>query len=300
MEGKKLNNIELKTLSEEQRTRLYTSLADVHIQLRRLVFPSIGRLHVASASDGGVHVGKKTASIDLNTQQLEGVAPLDIVDSYMDRSGGTLRSANDYTTMLLEIADNAFAKGRGIVKNEEHAQDRLYHLHMFREYAQGWADPDLNDGPFVLVHGDLELFNLILDNEMNIISVLDWEWSRVVPVQFFSPPLWLNSTRFESLCYSFQYRRYLECSLDEFLDDLRARERERYGEELLADEWEKRKQDSGFLVASALEGWTGMDWFANRYINFEVYGGKEDVKERVTKSPRLGCVRGRAERTGSG
>ena len=115
---------------------------------------------------------------------------------------------------------------------------------------------------------------------MNIVSVLDWEWSRVVPRQLFRPPLWLDSTTIENLCYGSRYRFYLE-RFDSFLDILRARERERYGNELLADEWNKQKQKSGFMVAYALENWTAMDWFANPYINLRVYGGENNLRERA-------------------
>jgi hypothetical protein len=90
----------------------------------------------------------------------------------------------------------------------------------------------------------------------------------------------MSSAPFESLCYGYRYSEYLE-RVDEFLAVLRGRERERYGNEFLADEWDKRKQKNGFVVAHALEHWTGMDWFANRYINLRVYGGKKDLPERV-------------------
>jgi len=83
------------------------------------------------------------------------------------------------------------------------------------------------------------------------------------------------------MSYDYRYRDYLKL-FDEFLAVLRIREREIYGNELLADEWDKGKQKSGFMVANALENWTAMDWFANRYISFSVYGGKGDLKERIT------------------
>jgi hypothetical protein len=38
------------------------------------------------------------------------------------------------------------------------------------------------------------MFNLILNETMEIIGVLDWEWSRVVLLQFFIPPLWLGGS----------------------------------------------------------------------------------------------------------
>jgi hypothetical protein len=141
-------------------------------------------------------------------------------------------------------------------------------------------DCRLDQGPFVLVHGDLEPFNLIVNDNMDIVSVLDWEWSRVVPLQFFKPPLWLKNPDTTKLAWNFVYRDYLK-SLDQFLEIVRTREREKYGNELLSDEWAKAKEDSGFLVANALENWTDIDWFANRYINWKCYKDEGDLDERV-------------------
>lgn len=43
----------------------------------------------------------------------------------------------------------------------------------------------------------------MVDERMEITSVLDWEWSRVGPVQYFQPPLWLtgHDTEFLALGY---------------------------------------------------------------------------------------------------
>jgi aminoglycoside phosphotransferase (APT) family kinase protein len=51
-----------------------------------------------------------------------------------------------------------------------------------RQFAEGWVDPRLDQGPFVFDHGDLQIFNLILDDQMNIVSVLDLESSCSVPL----------------------------------------------------------------------------------------------------------------------
>lgn len=276
IEGEVFSSARLKTLSDEQRKRLYTSLADIYIQLRRLEFSSIGCL---AHGPEGFNVRKRIATIDINMQELEGLQPSKIQSSfYNDR--GSLTSANDYVAMLLQIADNAFVEGRNSVSERDQGEDALYHLHIFREYAKSWMDCRLDQGPFVLVHGDLEPFNLIVNDNMDIVSVLDWEWSRVVPLQFFKPPLWLKNPDTTKLAWNFVYRDYLK-SLDQFLEILRTREREKYGNELLSNEWAKAKEDSGFLVANALENWTDIDWFANRYINWKCYKDKGDLDERV-------------------
>ena len=100
------------------------------VQLRRLEFPAIGCLTRGSQ---GFKVCKRTVSIDLNMQELEGLAPRSI-QSRCSGIGSTLTSANDFVEMLLEIAENAFAGDRSPISQEE-GEDQLYHLHMFREYA---------------------------------------------------------------------------------------------------------------------------------------------------------------------
>jgi len=80
----------------------------------------------------------------------------------------------------------------------------------------------------------------------------------------------------------YRYRGFLDV-LEKFPGVLRLREQQRYGNELLAAEWDKAKQKSGFMVANALENWTAMDWFASRYINPRIHGGKHDLPERITR-----------------
>jgi hypothetical protein len=117
-------------------------------------------------------VYKKTVTIDINIQELEGLQPSKIQTSfYNDR--GLLTSANDYVAMLLQIADNVFAEGRSSVFEEDQSKDVLCHLYIFCKYAEDWVDRCLDQGLFVLVHGDLEPFNLIVNKNIDIISVLD-------------------------------------------------------------------------------------------------------------------------------
>lgn len=275
VEGQKLSYTQIGRMSDEQRARFDASLASIYIQLRRLEFSSVGCLQPSSH---GAEVSKMTMSIDINMQELEGLKPSSIQASYY--KNGLLNSADAYVSMLLEIADNAFAEGRGsFIEDADEGAEALYHLSIFRQYAEGWVDHRLDRGPFVVVHGDLEPFNLIINSEMDIICVLDWEWSRVVPLQFFKPPLWLGNPDPTNLAYDVVYQRYLK-RFDQFLTVVRMLEREKYGNEVLSNEWAEAKTDSGFLVANALENWTDIDWFAFRYINRKCYRG-QDLQKRT-------------------
>ncbi|KAI2633972.1 phosphotransferase enzyme family protein [Xylaria nigripes] len=276
VEGQRLSYDDIASLTDDQKPRFYGSLATIYIQLRRLEFPFVGCLQ---QYDDGSKVSKMITSIDLNMQELEGLSPSAIQARHTNKDG-TLASAGTYTTMLLQLADNAFAKSRAsVTDDEEQGADALYHLNIFRQYAEKWVDRRFERGPFVLVHGDLEPFNLLVDEKMEVACVLDWEWSRVVPLQFFKPPLWLANPDPTNLAYEFLYRQYLD-RFNEFLAIVRTLEKERYGNELLSREWTEAKADGGFLVANALENWTDIDWFAFRYINRKSYKGV-DLQERI-------------------
>ncbi|KAK7415903.1 hypothetical protein QQZ08_012215 [Neonectria magnoliae] len=276
VDGRPLSAAEVDSLSVDQQTRLYTSLADIYIQLRRLIFPSIGCLTWGSS---GVEVLKQTATIDLNMQDLEGLRPSEIQTRY--GQGGVLSSATDYTTMLLNLADNALSKSRSRILKQDQGEDVLYHHHLFRRFVtEAWLNKDLDTGPFVLVHGDLQPFNCMVNERMEITSVLDWEWSRVVPVQYMQPPLWLTGHNTEFLALKYPYLLFLE-KFDEFLKITKELEGQKYGDHLLSREWEQRKSNGGFLVANALENWTDIDGFSTRFINREWFGGLEDAPKRV-------------------
>jgi hypothetical protein len=91
IEGLKLSSFPLKALSDEQRERLYISLTDIHSQLRRLEFPSIGYL---TRGPEGFKVQNKISTIDINMQELEGLRPSEIQASFYNN--GSLTLANDY------------------------------------------------------------------------------------------------------------------------------------------------------------------------------------------------------------
>ncbi|KAJ2891959.1 hypothetical protein MKZ38_010502 [Zalerion maritima] len=277
VEGNQLKRSDLRILSDEQRNGIYTSVAVIYIQLRRLEFPAIGGL---VRHPDSFRVGKKTANIDINDQELAGLRPSLIQASYYRE--GELKSADKYVAMLLEIADNAFAEGRGTVFKDGQGEKTLYYLHIFRKWVEEWKDRRLDQGPFTLIHGDLEPYNLIVNENMDIVSVLDWEWSRVVPRQLFNPPLWLPPEIYLTTLLAFPtiYNKYLR-HFDQFVAIMRIRERERYGNELLSDEWAEAKKNGGFLVANALENSTEINWFAHRFLNHERYRSLEDLDDRV-------------------
>ena len=85
---------------------------------------------------------------------------------------------------------------------------------------------------FILTHGDLRPPNIIVDDDLNIIAIINWEWSSTVPRQFNIPPLWLAGTDIPILSkklYQTEYSKLHRALLDAAEFEPASR--------IIADEW---------------------------------------------------------------
>jgi hypothetical protein len=287
IEGKRLCEFGLINLFGDQRQRLYSQLANIYVQLRRLEFSSIG---VLSRSLDKFEVRKKPISIDINVQELEGLQPSRIQAEY-GGGNGVVTSAHDYISMLVRIARNAFERSRTSVLNKDDGQLALYHLDQFCQYAEKeWPKPELDHGPFVLVHGDLNPYNLIVTENMDVLALLDWEWARIVPLQFFNPPEWLTGRTPSLLAIPFVYSKYVT-ELNKFRTAIKDRELALYGKELLSKDWARVDENESILVAAALENWTDIHYFATRFLDWLLHKRK-NLEGRIQKFMQEDSARG--------
>ncbi len=151
---------------------------------------------------------------------------------------------------------NDFTKARNAVCNKADAEQLTYCLERFQDFLQTWLDEDLEKGPFVLTHGDFRPVNLLVDlNTLDLVAVLNWEWSSVVPLQMFTPPMWLTWRKLPFLCILKAYREYQK-ELGVFLDILKECEAMMFPRDLdrscLSREWERINDKGSVLVAAAL------------------------------------------------
>ncbi|KAL5583750.1 hypothetical protein FOVSG1_015101 [Fusarium oxysporum f. sp. vasinfectum] len=292
VEAENLSHKKYHAFTREQQQQLYQSLADIFIQLRRLEFDAIGRL--TCRDDASFTVSHPIATIDINSQALEGVRPSKVLARY--DGGGPLQRSTQYIELLHDLADNAFSESRtSVLDNDGIGEEYLYYLHSFRSHVNKWRAGDDDRGPFVLVHGDFQPFNLLVNDQGSVVSVLDWEWSRVVPRQFFRPPLWLQYADTTLLSRPLFYERFLE-TLQDFLSIVRQREIQKYGSTMLADEWSHAQKRQGFLVSNALESWSHVDWYMSNQECAEGLEGR--IQAFMSSDPRRADLVARKVRDG--
>ncbi|KAF5020347.1 hypothetical protein F66182_7630 [Fusarium sp. NRRL 66182] len=229
------------------REKMYEGLAKVFCQLRQLEFPEIGALGLSTGYGGlGVRVRHRPLCIEILLQQREGLEPTSRFSKHR-----TFRTSKEYVDALLWLGDNLLNKGKNSMVQIRHERV-LYASHYFRRFVEeSWLDPSQDSGPFVLAHGDLGTQNILWDDDYNLVAVLDWEWSSVVPLQFLVPPPWLNGQSIDSLCHG----QKLYNSQVSILCDIVRDQEKALGlgcSPPLSDEWARRKDWCHTLVVCGL------------------------------------------------
>ena len=244
-EGRTLQEVGFDGLSSAQRVHLFDQVADVLLQLRRQEFSRMGSLSLERLDVAG-----RPFSVEANGQEMEGLQA-----SYIWGPATTYSSAQAYCDSVIHLAVNGFVRARYAVYDRGDAEEMLYYLNGFRDFVSNWLDPGLDAGPFVLAHGDFRPANLLVDPEsLDLVAVLDWEWSGVVPLQMFAPPTWLTWRELGGLCNNRRYDAYVG-QLEVFVDHVARRESATAPADAsssLSAKWRLAGRHGSVLIAAAL------------------------------------------------
>lgn len=235
--------------------RLYDQLADVYIQLRQLEFPSIGALGIRNPDGPPLHtrnpdeiqVLHRPLSVEVALQQYEGLDP-----GAKLPPNKTFSTARDFVEFLLWLSDNELEKSPDPCMDERGGRDILYARYYFRRFVlDNWIDPSSNAGPFVLMHGDVlqHTNNLLFDKNVQLVGVLDWEFSYVIPAQFVVPPLWLNGSKLEYLVH---YPKWHSQEVEPLIASVKDREASLRIFPCLSQEWAKMELKMPFQTGIAV------------------------------------------------
>jgi hypothetical protein len=281
VDGVTLSSLGLSSLNEIQRIHLYNQLADVFIQLRLHEFSKIGSLSLSSDGLGWtLDSYKRPLSIDLIEQEIEGLQPGLIV-----KPDQAYTSTADYIDSLIRLALNQFERGRNSVYDECDAEIALYNLHQFRTIALEWVNRTYDDGPFVLIHGDLRLSNIIVREreDPTIMAIIDWEWSRIVPAQLLVPPTWLTGHELDGICQYFQRQKYIH-ELIKLREVVKLREGNSSASKdpSLSKLWSGIEDHGSFLIAGSLLCSTYIDVVYTEYLDHK-HQDNADLPGRAKK-----------------
>ena len=176
VEGQPLEKKRLLLAKEEHRRNFYTQLIDILAELYNLRFPSIGSL-MPNPDDPSCPVLGPVMSMSAATLGLPPSPMFSSARAYMKYQFGLVSRffsppVRDHT--IEDIRQEHFA------------------LHRLGRIFDQLVDPQLDHGPFILNHQDLRSPNIIVDQDLNILCIIDWEFASTVPHQNFTPPSWIT------------------------------------------------------------------------------------------------------------
>jgi hypothetical protein len=179
--GSSLDILTFRKAPLERRKYFYTQLIDILAQLRQQEFDHSGSL-MPDPLGGDTPVVGPLLSIELNDLQLD---KPDFAPPPAKFSSAIDFAFYQYHLLYQRYRLPAYKMSREV------AQLEVFGLEDLKGIIFGYIDNYRNHGPFVLSHRDLRWPNLIVDSSFRIHGVIDWEWSGIVPTQFFLPPTWL-------------------------------------------------------------------------------------------------------------
>ena len=162
--------------------RYLRDIADIHVQLSRITFDSIGSFVIDD--QGQVSVGPGA-----------------------DFGLGPFESAKEYFAIQAEAYEKlAIAAGldeesgdvieEGITNTDGAQLKRRFVASLWRAAMMPLVDERDDRGPFPMRHGDLHSENILVDATGHIVGVLDWDCAGTVPWEAFAVPTFEVSEHF--------------------------------------------------------------------------------------------------------
>ncbi|GAB0138274.1 hypothetical protein EsDP_00006511 [Epichloe bromicola] len=184
IKGQSISMDRLLRSPEEHRQRFYSDLIDILAELRKLEFATGGSLMPASTEALEPRV-VSAFSIPDNTLQING----------WSASHSLCKSTAEYVHEQLRLLWNTFLLPAEDL-DQATAELELFALNSMNLKMNDIA-PIANGSTrasFVLTHADLRCPNILVDEDLHIRAVIDWEWASTVPPEFFTPPSWITNS----------------------------------------------------------------------------------------------------------
>ncbi|KAM5358364.1 hypothetical protein ACJZ2D_015349 [Fusarium nematophilum] len=163
-------------ITEEKLELLYGQMANILLQLSTLKLPRIGSL-VMNKDDDSISVEGRPLISNMNDIAVHTNAPESVLPSQ------TYTSTHEWYSALgdMHVAQLVF-QHNDAVEDREDAYDKSIARQLFRNLATGGRlIPELSDseGDFRLFSEDFRPTNVLLDEDLRVVGVIDWEFATL-------------------------------------------------------------------------------------------------------------------------
>ncbi|ROT43830.1 hypothetical protein SODALDRAFT_342666 [Sodiomyces alkalinus F11] len=258
--GQTIRLDDVKKTTKERRRRFLDDLTDVLVELRQLEFPAAGSL-MPNPDDESEPVVDGFLSMAMNELQ---------VDRGRKCSLSSFSSAEAFMDYQYAILSNS-CEVPSVSLDQQVAEEELFILHTLAERIPQLLNPRWSNGPFILTHLDLTCGNIVVDEDLHIIGIIDGEFAGTVPLQYFTPPLWVTGHSRPGLIFP-----SMDPIIQDFKEALQAKSATSEGCAQLMREWNwNTQQESMFPMVQILRRPHTLLRVYRAFIN------KGDYKENV-------------------
>ncbi|KAK8147946.1 hypothetical protein G3M48_000645 [Beauveria asiatica] len=177
----------------------------------------------------------------------------------------TYLEVESYLSDLLSLQDTKLQEQPNAVLDAEDGRRQMAALVALRATMHRFIDPDLRQGPFYLTLTDLHQSNIFVDEQWNIKTIIDLEWTHTLPAEMQTPPYWLTSRAVDGMRDPLHRQEYEE-ALEEYLAVYMDEEQTRNGSTRQADLQRRTWRSGSFWFFKAATIPKGMYNLFNRHI----------------------------------
>jgi hypothetical protein len=174
-------------IDEAKLEKLHRQVADILLQISQLELPLIGAL--AETNGWQWEVTQRPLSMPMNELVRTGTLPRSKLPS------STFKASSDYLDSLAQLHIDHLAYQRNdVIESKADCQRKYTARKLFQKLAseRKLVSERYDKGPFKFWCDDLRPSNILLDANLDIVAVIDWEFSYAAPNEFtFAPPWWL-------------------------------------------------------------------------------------------------------------
>ncbi|KAI0483672.1 hypothetical protein F4859DRAFT_528999 [Xylaria cf. heliscus] len=282
-------------ITEEKLVKLYGQMANILLQLSNLSFSQIGSL-IQDAN------GNCSASGRPLTLYMNALAGWICPDSAPLPSGPYSTDKEWYCALAdMQLMQLNHQRNCGII-NEDDARDKYVARHLFRKLAyDGRLTSELVEErgkpTFYVYSEDLRPTNVLIDKDLHVTGVIDWEFAYAAPQAFSSdPPWWLLLRRPEDWPGGYEaWMKAYEPRLEVFLRVLENEESQLRGGSTigaapanartpLSQRMRKSWESKTWMINYAARNGCVFDHLYWKYIDARFFGPneKEDHRARLT------------------
>lgn len=182
--GQQLHTRTVFHAAEYQRRNLYTDLIDILAQLRKLEFSAAGSLMPSPDNAGGELNPILSPFLSMTVNEFERKREQPV-------STEIFTSVKRFIDLHSHILSETFQLPAEELERRQ-AKMELFALDSVSKEIQKRTKLQEPNRPFILAYPDLRCGNIIVDDNFYILSIIDWEFTSIIPQQLFIPPLWIT------------------------------------------------------------------------------------------------------------